>query len=159
MAYEDLKERYNKYRNRVSDTKLVWCWRKKMCCGMWINRSWFHLLGYTAAKCTKYWYINWNAEYIEGNNTFSLFRNKQLVFTVFENRLLIVASVLRILERGMRVFSCVRGDGIKPWKTGCKLGNGSYFWKKCFSSWEWEGTTWFTINYLWHWCSKHWCFF
>lgn len=23
MAYEDLKERYNKYRNRVSDTKLV----------------------------------------------------------------------------------------------------------------------------------------
>lgn len=23
MAYEDLKQRYNKYRNRVSDTKLV----------------------------------------------------------------------------------------------------------------------------------------
>lgn len=151
MAYEDLKERYNKYRNRVSDTKLVWCLRLKLCCGMSINRSWFHLSGYTAASCAKYWYMNWNAEYIEGNNTFSLFRIKQLVFTVIENQLLILANVLRILEEEMRVFSYfVEPEGVvlnpgKPF--GCNLGEGSYFWKNSFSWWEWEGTTCFTVNY------------
>lgn len=93
----------------------------------------------------KYWYINWSAEYIEGNNTFSLFRNKQLVFTGFENQLLILASGFRILEEGMGVFSYFvepEGEVLNPGKLfACKLDKGRYFWKKCSSWWEWEGTT------------------